>query len=146
VQANYNSGAAGTWKKLGPYQAAIADGTINSATTGGAANFSGVEVWKVNAPVARIAAAEQETRAIVGQLSLYPNPVTDKFTVTLPFPAAEVQETTVTDAAGKVHLVNGHRVAGQDQLAIPVTQLQKGFYLLTLDTDQGSKVLKFFKQ
>jgi hypothetical protein len=35
VQSNYNSGAAGTWKKLGPYQASITDGTINIATTGG---------------------------------------------------------------------------------------------------------------
>jgi hypothetical protein len=44
VVSNYNSGYGGSWQKLGPFQANITDGTINLSTTGGAANFSGVEV------------------------------------------------------------------------------------------------------
>ncbi|HTF17513.1 MAG TPA: putative Ig domain-containing protein, partial [Chryseolinea sp.] len=51
VQANYNSGPGGTWRRLGPYQAIINDGAINLAATGGAANFGGLEVWRVGAPV-----------------------------------------------------------------------------------------------
>ncbi len=46
VQSNYNSGAAGSWKKLGPFKANVTDGTINVTTTGGAANLSGIEIWK----------------------------------------------------------------------------------------------------
>lgn len=46
VQANYNSGAAGTWVKLGPWTTSISDGTINITTSGGAANLSGIEVWQ----------------------------------------------------------------------------------------------------
>jgi hypothetical protein len=57
VKSGYNSGSAGTWAKLGPFTANIADGTINVTTTGGAANISGIEVWKsevsVSATVAK---------------------------------------------------------------------------------------------
>ncbi|GAA3964994.1 hypothetical protein GCM10022407_09400 [Hymenobacter antarcticus] len=48
VQANYNSGAAGRWDRLGPFTANITDGTINVGTTGGFANLSGIEIWKQN--------------------------------------------------------------------------------------------------
>ena len=48
VQANYNSGAAGHWDRLGPFTTAITDGTINLGTTGGTANLSGIEIWKQN--------------------------------------------------------------------------------------------------
>ncbi|MCB2378025.1 Ig-like domain-containing protein, partial [Hymenobacter sp. BT635] len=46
--SNYNSGSAGTWKKLGPYAANVTNGTISVTTSGGWANISGVEVWKKN--------------------------------------------------------------------------------------------------
>ena len=45
VLSNYNSGSAGTWRKLGPYSANITDGAINVSSSGGHANFSGIEVW-----------------------------------------------------------------------------------------------------
>ncbi|GAB2700206.1 hypothetical protein GCM10011495_24280 [Hymenobacter frigidus] len=48
VQTNYNSGAAGHWDRLGPFTANITDGTINVGTSGGAANLSGIEIWKQN--------------------------------------------------------------------------------------------------
>ncbi len=48
VQANYNSGAAGHWDRLGPFTANVTDGTINVGTTGGTANVSGIEIWKQN--------------------------------------------------------------------------------------------------
>jgi len=45
VQANYTSGAAGTWARLGPWPVTISDGTINVSCSGGDANISGIEVW-----------------------------------------------------------------------------------------------------
>jgi hypothetical protein len=45
VISNLNSGAAGTWKKHGPFQARISDGTLRVTTTGHV-NISGVELWK----------------------------------------------------------------------------------------------------
>ena len=46
VLSGYNSGAAGHWDRLGPFTAAVTDGTVNIATTGGTANISGIELWK----------------------------------------------------------------------------------------------------
>ena len=50
VQANYNSGSAGTWRKLGLFRATISDGTINVSLNGVQANFSGIEVWRAGPP------------------------------------------------------------------------------------------------
>jgi hypothetical protein len=71
VQGNYNSGPAGTWAKLGPYPLNLTDGTINVGATGGAANFSGLEVWSVGSQVTQPSVA---------------NPIPDQVaTVGLPF-------------------------------------------------------------
>jgi hypothetical protein len=43
---SWTPGAAGSWTKLGPFRRTISDGTLN-VTTGGTANFAGVEVWSV---------------------------------------------------------------------------------------------------
>ncbi|MBS0260947.1 MAG: DUF1553 domain-containing protein, partial [Planctomycetes bacterium] len=45
VVAEFNSGAAGTWKRLGPWRIAVRDGSLKVSAKGGAANFSGLEVW-----------------------------------------------------------------------------------------------------
>ncbi|WP_226163641.1 hypothetical protein, partial [Hymenobacter terricola] len=41
AQANYNSGAAGHWDRLGPYAATATGGSLTVATSGGTANCSG---------------------------------------------------------------------------------------------------------
>ena len=40
------SGLGGEWQRLGPWITTVADGTIRITSRGGAANFSGLEVWK----------------------------------------------------------------------------------------------------
>ncbi|GAB3867890.1 hypothetical protein GCM10028824_11330 [Hymenobacter segetis] len=58
VLANYNSGPAGHWDRLGPYPATVTGtGTLVLSTAGGYANLSGVEVWRQNAGAARTALA-----------------------------------------------------------------------------------------
>jgi hypothetical protein len=47
VQAKYQSGAAGTWAKLGPWVLDHAAGDLALSAKGGTACFSGVEVWRV---------------------------------------------------------------------------------------------------
>jgi hypothetical protein len=49
VEANHSSGAAGSWKKLGPYPK-VSLGEITFIAYGGAANLSGIEIWQVNSP------------------------------------------------------------------------------------------------
>jgi NPCBM/NEW2 domain/Domain of unknown function (DUF1929)/Kelch motif len=46
VESNYQSGPAGTWRKLGPYPINVTAGSIEMSSSGGAANFSGLEVYR----------------------------------------------------------------------------------------------------
>lgn len=46
VQSNYNSGTTGHWDKLGPWYVEPRDGKIVLTSQGGAANFSGIEIWR----------------------------------------------------------------------------------------------------
>jgi hypothetical protein len=81
-----------------------------------------------------------------GQATLFPNPVQDRLTVTLPFAAAGVEATAVTDAAGTVRPRNAHRPTGENALEIRTGGLPAGLYLLRLDTPSGRRVLRFIKQ
>jgi hypothetical protein len=123
----------------------VSDGVLNLYFAKGTADnpfVSAVEV--VPATAARVAA--DQPAAEEGQVHLYPNPVRDKLFVRLPFPASQVKATAVTDAAGKVHLVDAHEAAAEDQLQLSVGALPPGFFLLRLDTERGSRVVKFTKQ
>jgi len=53
VARDYNSGLEGDWRRLGPWIVKIADGSIDIASRGGAANFSGIEVWRAAGPLPR---------------------------------------------------------------------------------------------
>jgi len=46
VARNYYSGVQGEWHRVGPWIATVTDGKLEIASTGGAANFSGIEVWR----------------------------------------------------------------------------------------------------
>jgi NPCBM/NEW2 domain/Domain of unknown function (DUF1929) len=46
VESNYQSGPAGTWRKLGPYTVNVTAGSIEMSSSGGAANFSGLEIYR----------------------------------------------------------------------------------------------------
>jgi len=46
VARDYYSGHEGEWRRLGPWMVTVSDGTIEITSSGGAANFSGIEVWR----------------------------------------------------------------------------------------------------
>ncbi len=46
VLRGFESGSAGHWKRLGPWPVTVESGEIAVTTKGGAANFSGIEIWK----------------------------------------------------------------------------------------------------
>ena len=48
VAKDFNTGPAGRWRRLGPWPATVTEGEIHITTTGGAANLSGIEVWRKN--------------------------------------------------------------------------------------------------
>jgi NPCBM/NEW2 domain/Domain of unknown function (DUF1929) len=46
VESGIQSGPAGSWRKLGPYPVNVGSGSIEVSSSGGAANFSGLEVYR----------------------------------------------------------------------------------------------------
>jgi hypothetical protein len=50
VQRSYASGDAGHWRRLGPWIAHVSDGALDLTSQGGAANLSGIELWKMVEP------------------------------------------------------------------------------------------------
>jgi len=46
VVEEYYSGVEGQWRRLGPWMAAVNDSIIDITSVGGAANFSGIEIWQ----------------------------------------------------------------------------------------------------
>jgi hypothetical protein len=81
VLANYVSGSAGTWRKHGPYPVNITDGAINLSSSGGHANFSGIEIWSTPESSAlrasstgRVASYVEETSSASETLEAFPNP------------------------------------------------------------------------
>lgn len=46
VERDYYTGIAGRWKRLGPWFVDVSDGYIAIESSGGAANFSGIEIWR----------------------------------------------------------------------------------------------------
>ncbi len=50
VARDYNSGHEGQWRRLGPWVTTVADGGISITSSGGAANFSGIEIWQAVKP------------------------------------------------------------------------------------------------
>jgi hypothetical protein len=91
------------------------------------------------------AGAETATGEALGA-RLHPNPVRTKLTVTLDEAARGVTRTEVTDGAGRVRLLNGHKVVAEKSLEMDVNTLRPGLYLLYVQTEKGRRVLKFAKE
>jgi ELWxxDGT repeat protein len=131
----------------------VTDGILTIDFLKGSANFPKVSAIQVipvldrlGSPGARTAPAAAVPETEAWQARVHPNPVADQLTVQLPFGAEKVRATAVTDASGKVQLSNAHRSAGRNALQIATGGLPEGFYLLRLQTDQGSRVVRFVKQ
>jgi len=124
----------------------VIDGVLNLYFAKGTADnpaVSAIEVIPV-ALAARVAAPS--TDAGDGNVKLYPNPVVGTLTVGLPFPAGEVDATTITDAAGNAKLLNAHWVSAESEVQIEVGRLPAGLYLLKIEAHNGHRVLKFVRQ
>jgi hypothetical protein len=145
VHHDFRSGPPGTWKKHGPYETTITDGSINVAALGGTANFSGIEIWRVEAAGAGRVVANQAAGSDDG-LHAFPNPTRDRLFVQTAVPVNQVQSTLVADPQGKVYLTNRHRSAGEQSLEIDVSTLREGLYFLRVQTGEGSRSVKFMKE
>ncbi len=124
----------------------VSDGVLNLFFGKGSADNPAVAAVEVVPVTTAARVAAEEPAGGNWQVDLYPNPVTDKLTISLPFPASRVKATAVTDAAGMIRLNNLHRASGPDQLEVNVEKLPGGLYFLRIDTANGYRTGKFVKQ
>jgi len=87
---------------------------------------------------------ESNVAAVQTKATLYPNPVVDKFYITLP---ASLDKVTIRIISinGTVISTNEYNVAGKNKLEINASQLQRGIYMVELQTAQSKQTLRFIK-
>ncbi len=126
------------------FRVAVADGALNLHFSKGSADLAAVKAIELRpvAEAARLAAESGEASPI----RLYPNPVADRLTVRLAFPAGAVEATSVSDAAGRSLQTNGHRQVAGDELQLDVSALKPGLYLLHLQSGGEEQRIRFVKQ
>ncbi|RSK49836.1 PKD domain-containing protein [Hymenobacter rigui] len=130
VQANYNSGPAGTWRKLGPFDVSVSTGQLQLTTSGGTCNLSGLEVWQASGTPAARPLAAATVRQLAPPSAIYPNPSPDGH-YTLTFPPA--QNATLT----YLLLSPVGRVLARGQLRLPVGSTQTELDIATVPLSTG---------
>jgi hypothetical protein len=140
VQSNFTSGPAGAWTKLGPYPVNITDGAINVSSSGGHANFSGIEVWtgtsgaaSKTSAIARTATLEEETTDNNPALEASPNPFSTKLNVRFTARQSANARVELFDMRGRsVHLLySGKMSAGETkEKELETSELPDGIYIL----------------
>ena len=140
VQSNFTSGPAGAWTKLGPYPVNITDGAINVSSSGGHANFSGIEVWTGTSgaaartsAIARTATLEEETADNSAALEANPNPFSTKLNVRFTARQSANARVELFDMRGRsVHLLySGKMSAGETkEKELETSELPDGIYIL----------------
>ena len=87
---------------------------------------------------------ESNVAAVQTKATLSPNPVIDKFYIML---AASLDKVTIRIISinGTVISTNEYNVAGKNKLEINASQLQRGIYMVELQTAQSKQTLRFIK-
>jgi glucose/arabinose dehydrogenase len=159
VQANYNSGSAGTWRKLGPFRATISDGTINVSLNGVQVTVSGVEVWTAQSgssgqrvailgPESGEMHPENEEQDIDAVWSFYPNPFSTKATIVYTATQAGLTGITLYDVRGVKMWSNPEKyvdIGHKETVEIETSSFEYGVYVLELINGRGVKRQKVVK-
>ena len=90
-------------------------------------------------------ATQQEDATAAIHATLYPNPVDDKFYVTL---SAPVEKLTIRiiNISGEVMSSNTYQATGKNRIEVNASQLSRGIYMLQLTTEQSIQTLRFIKK
>jgi ELWxxDGT repeat protein len=108
------------------------------------AHVSAIEIVKASTSAARLGREDNQTTEFLAT-ALFPNPVHTMITVRLSVSVREIKATAIRDPVGRKLLANQHKPIGEHQFQVDVSSLQKGLYLLEVQTGQGEQVLKFLK-
>ncbi|TGE12604.1 T9SS type A sorting domain-containing protein, partial [Hymenobacter elongatus] len=137
VLSTYNSGPAGTWKKLGPFETSLAaPGQLQLTTSGGVANISGIEVWKATGGTPTTTAASGATGSFAIQPAIYPNPSpTGRYTIEFSAKLGTSLTYTLVSPLGRLVAQGPIRVASDGvsaELDLSHVPLATGLYHLRL--------------
>ncbi|MBC6696820.1 PKD domain-containing protein [Hymenobacter puniceus] len=136
VASNYNSGAAGQWARLGPYEVSVpAAGTLALTSTGGTVNLSGLELWRSTSTAARALAASGAATTAPGRTAtLHPNPSPDgRYTLELSAAPNQLLRYTLVSAVGLARAEGALQLApGRKRFSLDFSALglEPGMYLL----------------
>jgi hypothetical protein len=148
VLSNFNSGAAGSWRRLGPYRTQISDGQLNITTSGGHANLSGLEIWSVNPGGRMGGAALAERSAAPATIRVYPNPNDgERMRVVIEGTEGEKpHQIRMYDATGRttIHSLTAYsdETGRLEALLTPQTRLRSGLYLIQVVSDKTIQYVK----
>jgi len=129
VMSNHQSGSAGSWQKLGPWRTTVSTGTLTLSTQGGAANLSGLEVWR-----AATTLTKQATTSSLAQeekLVLYPNPSSSQVYLG----AEDWSQVIVRDSYGRVRLTQKQANANTP---LDTSALPNGIYMVEARSTTGN--------
>jgi glucose/arabinose dehydrogenase len=144
IVSSYTTGSAGSWAKLGPFRTSITDGTMNLAANGGAANLSGIELWKVNSSFRKMATGNESMSA--GQnIEVFPNPFSH--TLNISFRVTDTKDVRIEiyhpgGMLAKV-LYEGKAEAGKPgEITFRSYTLPDGLYMIRMVTPTGVSTRK----
>ncbi|RSK39484.1 PKD domain-containing protein [Hymenobacter perfusus] len=144
VLTNYNSGPAGTWRKLGPFDVSVSTGSLQLTTSGGTCNLSGIEVWQATGTPAARPLAAASGRVLAPASAIYPNPSPDgRYTLTFPPTIGGLLTYTLLSPVGRVLTHGQLRVAvGSTRTALDMAglPLSTGFYYVQLTGAHASPI------
>jgi hypothetical protein len=128
------------------FRVALEDGVLNLYFSKGSADLAAIKAIELRPVAAPARLANDLAAGEAFTVRLYPNPVAERLTVRLPFPAGAVKATSVSDAAGRSLQADGHRQVADDELQIDVSALKPGLYLLHLQSGWGEQRVRFVKK
>ncbi|QHT67168.1 T9SS type A sorting domain-containing protein [Rhodocytophaga rosea] len=134
ILSNYSTGGKGSWAKLGPYRTTIADGILNIGASGGAANLSGLELWKVSSN-SRVGDELEEVQGTSTELLAYPVPASKEISFEFSFPEQQQVTMQLFDTRGNLvaNLFDQQvEAAHKHWVVYQVGNLANGVYLVRL--------------
>jgi len=98
-------------------------------------------------PTRLVEAQKQPVQEVItGNALLYPNPASDKVTVTLPQGVLNAKTLSLFDASGRVFAVKQVRQIAGNRVELDVSGLANGYYLLRYEEAGVMKAVRFIKE
>jgi hypothetical protein len=81
-----------------------------------------------------------------GEISIYPNPAKDRFTITFNRDAAAIKDVALFDAQGKIYAIRPVMVPSLNAMEIDITDLSRGLYLIKINNGTKDEFFRLIKE